>query len=179
MKLRFNRRWLCYFCLVVGSGVLLGLGCATPEGNPATPKANKGYGDFYADPPLDVYWKAEECDDKGSTLRVVYSEFKAPANGILRLELAPGTHRLRLMVMNLATEGPVEVQVPITAQKITPVRIRRETAGSTFVREVEDKMRHPGRRRKVTDVDNRVYKLTAEVGDTVAYQPKERMAYVQ
>jgi hypothetical protein len=179
MKPRFNARWLWCLCFVIASALFVGLGCATPESNPASPRDDKGYADFYTDPPYDVYWKVQEFDGKASAPRVIYSEFKSPADGILRLALAPGTHHLRLAVLNLATEGPVEVQVPVTAQKVTPVRVRRETAGTTFVREVEDKMRHPGRRRKVTDVDNRVYKLTPEIRAAESYEPKAHMSYAQ
>ena len=179
MKSRSNSRWLRCVCLVIGTGLLVGLGCATPEANPPSPRAEKGYADFYADPSMDVFWKVDECDDQGTVCRVIYSEFKSPLNGFLRLELPPGQHHLRLTFLNLTTEGPVLVQVPITSQKITPVRVVRVAAGSTYVREVEDKLRHPGRRRKVTDVDTRVYKLTPEVQDAVSYQPKERMVYAQ
>jgi hypothetical protein len=179
MKSPANDRWLFCVCLLVGIGLLIGPGCATPEANPSRPRANRGYADFYADPAMDVFWKVDECDDRGAVSRVIYSEYKSPMNGFLRLELPPGRHHLRLTFLNLTTEGPVPVEVPITSQKITPVRVVRIGAGSTYIRDVDDKLRHPGRRRKVTDVDVRVFKLTPEVQDTASYQPKERMAYAQ
>src|SRR5262245_11568882 len=121
MRIQINLHWIRLACLGV-SACLVVTGCATPEANPPSPRADRGYADFYAEPPLDVYWKVEEWDSQKSDFRVIYSEYKPPPNGVLRLEFAPGKHRLRLTFRNLATEGPVEVELQIDAQKITPVR---------------------------------------------------------
>ena len=170
-------RWVRSFCWIAVGGLLFAAACATRESNPSRPSANHGYVDFYADPPLDVYWKIEQLDRQESVSRVLYSEFKAPSNGVLRLELAPGTYHLKVAFMNYATEGPTEVDVLVTPEKITPVRIKHEAAGSTYVRDVDDKARNPGRMRKVTDYQQQIYKLAAEAGAPEGYQVKERMSY--
>ena len=160
---------------VLAGALLFAAGCATPESNPPTPRPNFGYADFYADPPLDGFWKVDERNAQRSEFRVLYSEYKAPTHGVLRLELSPGRHRLRLALLNLATEGPVEVELEIVDQKITPVRVNLGASGSTYVREVEDKARDSGRRRKATDSQHQVFKLTPEVGVPQNYLPKGTM----
>src|SRR5262245_10610802 len=147
----YSRRERPLSSALVASALLLVLsGCATPEANPPAPSAKKGYADFYADPSRDIYWKIEQWDPRASKFKSFYSKFGAPTNGFLRLELAPGRHRLRISFVNLSTEGPVEVDVEIVPEKITPVQVNYAVAGDTYVRSVEDKARHGGRRREVT-----------------------------
>jgi hypothetical protein len=174
---RHNSPRVQYGCILAASALLFATGCATPESNPTTPKADRGYADFYPDPPLEVYWEIDEVSPENSESRVLYSRFKAPENGILRLEMSPGPHQLRVSFSNLATEGPVEVKVQIEPQKITPVPVTYSAAGSTYVREVEDKMRDPGRRRKVTDSQYQIFKLAAQTRAVEEYQPKQSMNY--
>jgi len=165
--------------LVLAGALLFAAGCATPEANPPTSRPNSGYADFYADPALDAFWKVEEWDAQKSEFRVLYSEYKAPTHGVLRLEMSPGRHHLRIGVRNLATQGPVEVDVEIMDQKLTPVRVKMEVSGSTYVREVEDKLRRPGTRRKVTDSEQQVFKLTTETSAPQNYQPKDSVGYAR
>ena len=45
--------------LLAAALLLLAAGCATPEGNPSAPRANKGYADFYPEPAGEVWWRIE------------------------------------------------------------------------------------------------------------------------
>src|SRR5262249_24390335 len=110
--------------LVASCLLLLQAGCSAPEVNRAAPRTDKGYADFYPDPERQIYWEIDLWDAQTSQFKPFYTKFGAPDHGILRLELAPGRHRCRITVLNLATKGPVEVEVEIVPQKIIPVRLQ-------------------------------------------------------
>jgi hypothetical protein len=154
-------------------------GCVTSEVNPPAPKANKGYADFYAEPAGEICWRIEERDDRTTQFKQLYSKFSPPEHGIVRLELPPGHHRFQITFLNLATEGPVEAEVDIVAEKICPVAVRRESGGETYVRTVEDKARHGGRRREVTDDQQQIYRLLPIPQPTQGYETKDKMRYTQ
>jgi len=165
---------------VTAAVLLLGTaGCATPEANPPTPKTNKGYADFYAEPAGEICWRIEERDDRTAQFKQLYSKFSPPEHGIVRLELPPGHHRFQITFLNMATEGPVETDVDIVAEKICPVAVRRESGGETYVRTVEDKARHGGRRREVTDDQQKIYRLLPTPQPAQGYQTKDKMPYAQ
>ncbi len=163
--------------LVTSALLLLLAGCATPEVNPSAPRTDKGYADFYPDPAREIYWEIDLWDAQASQFKSFYSKFGAPDHGILRLELAPGRHRCRITVLNLATKGPVQAEVEIVPEKITPVRVQYEAAGDTYVRSVDDKLAHGGRRREVTDYQHQIYRLSAVAQAPEAYHPKQKMPY--
>jgi hypothetical protein len=133
--------------------------------------------DFYPDPAREIYWEIDLWDAQTSQFKPFYSRFRAPKLGFLRLELPPGRHRCRITVLNLATKGPVEVEVEIVPEKITPVQMRYEAVGDTYTRSTEDKLAHGGRRRSVTDYQQQIYRLSASAQPPEAYLAKEKMPY--
>jgi len=165
--------------LTLGALILAVSGCATSESNPPAPRANRGYVDFYAEPAGDVYWRIEEWDDGSSQFKDRYSKFGPPEYGIVRLELPPGPHRFRVNVLNMATEAPADLEVQILPEKVCPVAVRRVPVSETYVRSVEDKVRHAGRRREVTDDQQMIYRLVPRSQAPEAYQQKHKMRYAQ
>jgi hypothetical protein len=165
--------------LVASALIVLLAGCATPERNPSAPRTEKGYADFYPDPAREIYWEIDLWDASTSQFKSFYTKFGAPKLGFLRLELPPGRDRCRITVLNLATKGPVEVEVEIVPEKITPVRLQYEAVGETYVRSVDDKVAHGGRRREVTDYQHQIYRLSAATQLPEAYQPKQKMPYAR
>jgi hypothetical protein len=81
-------------------------GCSTANVNPASPRANTGYVDFYTDSDLDLSWEIKCADERTGEMRTLFSEFKPLQDNIVRLAVPPGTHQFQVWVMNQATEGP-------------------------------------------------------------------------
>ena len=173
------KRSLLNLGLILAMLVLVAAGCATSESNPLKPRSNRGYADFYAEPAGDVYWRIDEWDQESSEFKQRYSKFGAPEHGIVRLELAPGVHRFRITFLNMATEAPVDTDVAIVPEKVSPVALRRMPVGDTYVRSVEDKVKHAGRRREVTDDQQQIYRLVPRSLTPEAYQQKAKMRYAQ
>src|SRR5258708_7042065 len=111
-------------------------GCSTTDVNPGKPRGDKCYADFYADPAREVYWQIESWDDQRKEFRVIYSEFKFPSHGVLRLELPARKNRLRVSFSNLATDGPVEVEVGAARQKAKGVMVSWAPAGGSVRRKI-------------------------------------------
>ena len=174
-----NRHETKHKLVTTGLLLLVVAGCATPEANPSVPKPNKGYCDFYSEPAGEIFWRIEQRDDQASQFKPCYSRFSPPEHGIVRLELAPGRRRFRINFLNMATEGPVEADVEIVAGKTCPVEVRRQATRETFVRSVEDKVRHGGRRREVTDDQQQIYRLLASPQPPQVYAAKEKMPYAR
>jgi hypothetical protein len=170
---------IAYKILHITFAGLLITGCASSDVNPTQPNVANGYADIYAEPAGEIYWHVDRASDSNSSFRAIYSKLELPSRGILRLELPPGTQRLRITIQNLAQEKPLEVAVPIAAAKITPIEVRRAPTRESYVRDVEDRTRHGGRRRVVTDKPNQLYELSSTVHDSVPYEPKEKMSYAR
>ena len=173
------KRSLLNLALILVTLILVAAGCATPEANPPAPRANRGYADFYAEPAGDVYWRIEQWDESSSQFKERYSKFAPPEHGIVRLELPPGPHRFRITFVNMAIEAPVDTEVDILPEKVSPVAVRRMSVSETYVRSVEDKVRHAGRRRDVTDDQQMIYRLVPRSQAPEPYQQKAKMRYAQ
>src|SRR5258708_638800 len=112
---------------------LLAPGCATQNVTPAQARPNTGYVDFYTDPPAELYWVVERFDDRTQSFKSVFSEFKPPPNGILRLGFAPGHCRLRVTFLNRTVLDPVLAEVDLQDGMVTPFRMGFTGARATTV----------------------------------------------
>ena len=78
----------------VGLAVLMG--CTTRMINVPDAHAKIGYLDIYANRPGELRWGVECFDGSGGQLRRMIWDSAPSPDGILRLELTPGRHRLRV-----------------------------------------------------------------------------------
>jgi hypothetical protein len=172
--------------VLVGPVLLLAIGltnsgCSTANVNPASPRADMGYVDFYTDSDLDLSWEIKCADERTGELRTLFSEFKPVQGNIVRLAVAPGTHQFQVWVMNQATEGPQPVKAPIENAKVTPVHVTFKSVGTTTVdRKVfrfGGSAKGYGRGTKIASDQDEVFQIGAVAGTPQAYQPKERMPY--
>jgi hypothetical protein len=113
--------------------LLLLAGCTTSHRNPASPRANTGYVDFYTDMDLDLYWQIKEMDKALGKFKIVFREFKSVDGNILRLPTTPGSHEFQVWVMNCVTDGPKPIQVQVEDGKVTPVHIALQPLGAISV----------------------------------------------
>jgi hypothetical protein len=158
------------------------VGCASPNVNPAMPKANTGYADFFADSAEDLYWEVRQLNTATSQFEPVFSRLKPIEGGILRLAFAPGRYPLRVTFLNRLIAKSAEVEVEVQDGKITPIRVTLTEAGVTSVQTKETSRGgtvygRPGRRTKFSSNEAAIYDISAVAAPPVAYQVKERMAY--
>jgi len=163
---------------------LLVAGCASPNVNPTQARVNTGYVDFYAEPAADLMWDVAGFNDGTGAFQRVFSEFKPPASGVLRLAFAPGPRRLRVTFLNLTTTKPAEVDIEVQDGQITPVRITLAEEGTASVKTKETSRGGTaygryGRRTKIGLDETVTYGLSAVADPPVAYQTKERMSYAR
>jgi hypothetical protein len=155
--------------------------CASPDLNPASPRPNTGYVDFYTDSSLGLSWQVKQFDEATGEARTVFSKFDPVPGTVLRLPSAPGKQRFQVWFTNRATKGPQEVAVQVDDGKVTPVRVVLTPVGTTLVDQehyaVRGSAKGAGRRSKFTTDVNQLYDIDATAQPAQAYRPKERMAY--
>jgi hypothetical protein len=167
--------------LCATSGVLLlGGGCASPDVNPQAPRPGRGYVDFFTQPKMDVWWKVDVFDSRKQDYKEFTAQFKAPSDGIFRVEARPGLHKGRISFVNQAIEAPAEVEVEVRDGMITPVEVKLSKGGTSYVRTVEDRARsgfNTAGRNKVTDSPQQLWQISATALPPIPYAPKEDTAY--
>jgi hypothetical protein len=177
MKILFRLLPVGLFMLVC----LLLPGCATSDFNPASPRPNTGYVDFYTDSSMDLSWDVKTLDQGNGAVRTVFSEFDAVPGTILRVAVAPGKQRFKVSFINRATEGPQEVDVQVDNGKITPVHVVLSPVGTTMVDRQDYAIRGSakgyGRKRKFYSDTNQVYRLSLSAQPEQDYRVKEQMPY--
>ena len=157
-------------------------GCATSDADPRQARANTGYVDFHGEPPANLSWEIDRFDEHAREFRRIVLEVQPPPGGFLRLALAPGPHRLRVICINRVTTGPAELEVQVVDGKITPVSVKFNKAGAN---EVETESVNSGatlygrygRTTTFSDTEEARYRLSATAGTPVAYQLKSEMPY--
>jgi len=160
------------------SVVLLGFvtGCATRDVNPPATRAGRGYVDLYTVPKTEAWWKVDVFDPGRQDYKEFTAQFKAPGEGIFRVEARPGRHKARISFVNQAIEAPAEIEVEVREGMITPIQVTLDKAGSTYVRVAEDRARDV-HRNKVTDYQQQRWRISAAAQPPVPYTPKGKTAY--
>jgi hypothetical protein len=160
------------------AAVLLGLaaGCATRDVNGPAARAGRGYVDFYTVPKTEVWWKVDVFDAHRQDYKEFTAQFKAPAEGVFRVEARPGRHKARISFVNQAIEAPAEIEAEVREGMITPIQVTLEKGDTTYVRTVEDRARDV-HRNKVTDSQQQRWRISAVAQPPVPYTPKEQTAY--
>jgi hypothetical protein len=170
----------CLIPLLAVSGVLLGGGCASRDVNSQAPRPGRGYVDFFTQPREDLWWKVDVFDSRKQDFREFTAQFKAPGEGILRVEARPGPHKGRISFVNRAVEAPVEVSVEVREGMITPVEVTLRKGGTSFTRSVEDRARsgfQTANRNQVNDYSQQLWQISAKALPPIPYTPKQNAAY--
>jgi hypothetical protein len=158
--------------------LLLGLvgGCATPDVDPPAARAGRGYVDLYTVPRTEAWWKVDVFDPNRQSYKEFTAQFKAPGEGVFRIEARPGRHKAHISFVNQAIEAPAEVEVEVREGMITPVQVRVSQGDSTYVRVVGDRARDI-HRNQVTDYQQQRWQITAVALPFTPYTAKQNTAY--
>jgi hypothetical protein len=159
-------------------------GCATQNCNPAQARAHAGYIDLHTDSSAELYWQVERFEERTQSFRSVFSEFKRPPNGMLRLGFAPGHYRLRVTFLNRTVVEPALAEVEVNEGMITPVRFAFTEAGTANVKTKSTSIGGTaygryGRRTKIETSENQVFQLNAFPEPPQPYRPKQQMSYAR
>lgn len=177
-----KRTRIIAFCLA--AVLAFAFGCASPNVNPPTPRANAGYVDFYVEAGSELAWDVQQFNAAANQFKTVFSELEPPHGGILRLAFAPGRHQFRVTFLNCAITEPALFNVEVRDGRIVPVRIVLTETGVASVRTKEASYGSTvrgsfGRRTKINIHEASMYRVTAEPQESQPYQIKERMSYAQ
>ena len=160
---------------------LVTAGCSTPDVNPASPRANTGYVDFYTDSSQGLSWEVKRGDAQTGEMRTVFSEFKPVSGNILRLATPAGNHRFEVWFSNQVTTGPQTVLVQVANARVTPVHVTLTPAGSTSVDSqsyvYRPTVKATRRVSKFVSGQQQTFQIGVVAAGLRDYQPKERMPY--
>ncbi len=161
---------------------LMVFGCASPDVNPPTPRANQGYVDLHLASKERTAWDVQRFDDAANRFRSVLFQSTPSRDPILRLAFRPGTQRLRVMLLDRCLTAPVELEVQVVEAKITPVCITLTAAGTGQVQTKTTSVGGTiygryGRRTRINSHESIMYRVSAEAEPSVPYQVKEQMPY--
>ncbi len=172
----------CLLLSVLLIAALLALGCASTNVNPAVPKMNTGYVDFYADDSAEFSWDIQRLDGTSSTK--IFYDVDPLQNRVLRVAMAPGQYRLRVTFLNYVITEPALLDLVVQDGHITPVHVSFTEAGVSSVRTKETSRggtaygRH-GRRTSIDSYESKAYRVSATPQPPVPYRPKEQMPYAK
>ena len=158
--------------------LLLGFagGCATPDVNPPAARVGRGYVDLYTVPRTEAWWMLDVFDPRRQSYKEFTAQFKAPGEGIFRVEARPGRHKARISFVNQAVEAPADVEVEVREGMITPVEVKLSPGDKTYVRVVDDRAKNI-HRNKVTDYSQTRWQISAVAQPFIPYTAKQNTAY--
>ena len=169
--------------LLAAAGWLALASCSTTNLNPASPKANTGYVDFYTDSSLDLIWQVKRGDGRAGELRTIFSDYEPVQGTILRLAASPGGQEFQVWIVNRITTGPQELKVQVEDGKITPVHVTLTSIGTNYVQNkvfgFRPSAKGYGRGTKITREEEQVYQVASVAEKAQPYRVKEQMPYFQ
>ncbi len=157
-------------------------GCASPDVNPAAPKARTGYLDLYTGDPAPVSWKVQDCVPGTQKFHDAFTQIDPIDTPIIRLGFPPGRRQFKVNFLNCPVVEPAAFEVTIEAGRVTPVKVSRISAGTVLVqtRELTTGPSFKGRYRtaKRFGIDpSQLWRLTATPQPPSDYSTKENMHY--
>jgi hypothetical protein len=168
--------------LILIAGAWLLAGCASRNVNPPGPRADTGYVDLYTTGEDDLNWEVARLDARSQKYAVLFAELKPLPQGVLRLALPPGKHRLRVTFLNCVVREPAVFNVEAVAGMVTPVHVVLTEDGVTQVQGQEPNARRSfrsggGRMAQYSGDETAMYRLSTVINAPMPYRVKEQMPY--
>jgi hypothetical protein len=165
------------------TALLLACGCASTNVNPAKPRVNTAYLDFYTAEDSDLAWDVRRFDSGANDFKILYREYEPLAEKILRVAVPPGRQKLRITFLNRVISQPAEIELEAVVGSITPIEVKLIEAGATSVRTEEYRTGGTargryGRAKNIGSYESQMYKVSAQAQPPQSYQPKEQMPYL-
>jgi hypothetical protein len=162
--------------------LLFWTGCASSNVDPARPRHDTGYVDFYAEPAGMLSWRIEQIDSRSGKAKILFEQYAPLKERIVRLALRPGRHQLRVSFLNLVIVQPATVEVEVRDGRVTPVKVRLIEAGTVLVETKEVRVGATyygryGRATKLRSNETTRFQVQAQAREPEAFEPKARMPY--
>jgi hypothetical protein len=160
---------------------LLGASCASPNVNPPSAKAHRGYVDFYVPGQTNLYWDVKVRAPEGGGFKTVFSKLQPLPDGVLRLELESGPQQFQIAFLNRLIEAPLTLPVVVQEGMVTPVKVElvpvTETSLLSKQQQVGPNISGAGRKTRYSSQAGTVERLVASVQASVPYRLKQQMHY--
>ena len=160
-------------------------GCkSTPEGT-LTPRPGMGYLDFYAEAAAGTMsWDIQRYDAESKHYRILFSEVEPAPSKVVRVQLPPGDHLVRVAFLNQPIKLPAALNVTVREGQVTPVKVEliEGQTGTVLLREQvygPTARGHVGRRTESRTIKGNAFDVKAEAESPVAYAPRDQMPYAQ
>ena len=144
-----------------------------------------GYLDFYTEAaPGTMSWDIQRFEAESKRYRILFSEVKPAPSKVVRVQLPPGEHLVRVAFLNQLIKYPAALNVSVREGQVTPVKVEliEGQTGTVAVREQvygPTARGHVGRRTETRTITGNAYDVKAEAASPVAYAPQDQMPYAQ
>ena len=166
--------------LLLAAG-LLAPACSTTDVNPAAAKPGTGYVDFYAEDDSGLCWEIRQLKANHGKGKLLFDEFKARTNNIVRFAFTPGPYLFRVTFLNRAVTDPALANVVVENGKITPVRVTLVETGGALIETRQERMgasyARTGRSTRVRATEGATFRVEAKAQAPVSFRPKESMPF--
>ncbi|HEY1787374.1 MAG TPA: hypothetical protein VGJ73_04430 [Verrucomicrobiae bacterium] len=167
---------LLIVCLLA-LNTLLWAGCASSNVNPAVPRHDMAYVDFYAAGTNDLYWDVTDTTSN----KKVFSEFRPLRESILRLAFKPGHYQFQVTFPNRVIAAAGMADVDVHNGMVTPVMVTLLPMDAVVVQsktlEAGTSYARYRRRTKTSQTQTVNYKIITEPQPPLPYRRKELMPY--
>ena len=165
--------------LLASAGLFAG-GCASSNVNPATPRRDTGYVDFYVTDTNDLFWDVTDMNSN----KKVFSEFRPLGGPILRLGFKPGQYRFQVTFLNRVVAVTGTAEAHIRDGMVTPIMVTLLPMDATVVqsRSMDTGRTLYGRYRRRTNIQSNQavrLKITAKPQSPLPFREKQLMPYFQ
>ena len=163
----------------------LGAGCKSTPAGTLTPQPGMGYLDFYSEAAAGTMsWDIQRFDAESKHYRILYTKVKPAPSKVVRVQLPPGDHLVRVAFLNQLIKYPAALNVSVKEGEITPVKVEliEGHTGTVVVREQvygPTARGHVGRRTELRTIKGNAFDVKAEAASPVAFAPRDQMPYAQ
>jgi len=182
---RGNERRGAAAIFVVATLLFLTAGCkSTPEGA-LTPRPGKAYLDFYTEAEAGTLsWDIQKYDPVSKRHRILFSEIKPTRYNVVRVQLPPGEHQVRVAFLNQPIKLPATLKVSAREGMVTPIKVALTEGQSGTFQQREQRYGptargHYGRITEVRTIQGHAFEVTAKASDPVAYVQRDQMPYAR
>jgi hypothetical protein len=161
----------------------LSTSCKTANVDPATPRPNTGYVDFYAPSETELSWDVERINPKTGKSKRLFFDVEPLQGRILRIDVPPGHYTFQITFLNRAIVKPLKIDVEVRDRMITPVKVELKSAGTTQIQSKEvlqlfrPTLRGYAQTGRVKRSEAERFEISAAAQPSVPYRPKEAMPY--
>ena len=165
----------------LAGAMLLSVSCASTNVNPPQARDHKGYVDFYSPGHTNLIWEVEHAEPGTGAFKTVFSKFEPLPDGVLRLELHPGTHEFQLTFLNRVVEEPAVFLVQVQQGMVTPLKVELVPIGDISVAQKQQSfgmnIRGAGRKTRYTTQAGATERLVVSAQPPIPYRPKQQTPY--